>query len=198
MKLKQQYSVEPVGATQAREFIRQWHYSGYCPPGRYYFGLVEREGNTIHGVAVFGRPPGAKTAKCYNPAAPERIIELRRLACIDNTPKNVESFLIGACLRELKSSGAYDACLSMADPSWGHSGVIYQASNFRYLGHEAGHGTRYFIIDGKRLHAKTAYDVYGFSGYNQLAATLGGDRVEMVIPPPKHVYLYPFAGIQKF
>ena len=66
--------------------------------------------------------------------AERKVIELKRLCCIDNTPKNTESYFIGKTLRWLKQNTDYDLVVSYADTFYGHSGVIYKASNFKHVG----------------------------------------------------------------
>ena len=97
----------------------------------YCFGLYD--GKALIGSMVFGRPAMANQWKKYGDKA-EDVIELRRLACIDDTPKNTESFFIGHALRHLKKNTTIKAVISYADSNYGHSGIIYKASNFKYLG----------------------------------------------------------------
>ena len=75
-------------------------------------------------------------------------MELRRLCCIDNTPKNTESYFISKTLILLRKIGIRKV-LSLADPNYGHNGGIYKASNFTLLGEERGGGSRDIFIDGE-------------------------------------------------
>lgn len=116
-----------------KQFIEKWHYSksingimsSYC------FKLMNN--NEIIGGMIFGKLGMANAWKKYAENA-EDVIELRRLCCIDDTPKNTESFFIGACLRWLKKNTNIKIIVSYADPEYGHSGIIYQASNFTMIG----------------------------------------------------------------
>ena len=116
-----------------KQFIEKWHYSksingimsSYC------FKLMNN--NEIIGAMIFGKLGMANAWKKYAENA-EDVIELRRLCCIDDTPKNTESFFIGACLRWLKKNTNIKIVVSYADPEYGHSGIIYQASNFTMIG----------------------------------------------------------------
>lgn len=116
-------------------------------------------------------------------------LELSRLVMLDKAGKNSESRFIGWALRWLKKNTDKHAVISFADPRFGHVGTIYKASNWEYLGHEKGHGTRRIVVDGEWLHSKTAYDRWGMSGAN-LIARLAPRTVEIVVCPPKHVYRY--------
>ena len=89
---------------------------------------------------------------------PDNVIELRRLCCIDDTPKNTESYFIGATLRLLRKDWGHGIVVSYADKEYGHSGVIYRASNFKMVGEIK--GARVIIYGDKRYHDKTIRTKY--------------------------------------
>jgi len=62
------------------------------------------------------------------------VLELRRLCCTDESPKNSESYFISKMLMLLRKHTDAELVISYADPTHGHSGVIYQASNFQRVG----------------------------------------------------------------
>jgi len=82
----------------------------------------------------------------------EDVIELRRLCCVDNSPKNTESFFIGAALRQLKKDWGGRLVVSYADKEHGHTGGIYKASNFKMVGEIP--GAKVIIYNGKQYHDK--------------------------------------------
>lgn len=159
------YFIQEITAKQAKPFVLQWHYSKSMPNGKHYFGLYRE--NELIGVAVYGEPAMRHQSKCYSCD-----IELRRLCLIDDTPKNAESRFISLTLKDLKRKG-YSAVLSLADPEHDHSGVIYKASNFEFLGEERGGGSRLIVIDGVEIHSRTAFAKYGISGIKNLQELLG-------------------------
>lgn len=176
-------SFEKVDDSKAvRAFVTRYHYSGSCPPGNTYFAASHR--GRMVGAAVYRKPSLPKTRAAYGVD-----LELSRLVMADECGKNSESRFVGFQLRWLKRHSSAVAVISFADPHHGHSGIIYRASNFTYLGREKGHGTRRIYIDGEELHSKTAYDRYGCSGA-KLKDLLPDKRVEVVVRPPKHVYLF--------
>jgi hypothetical protein len=81
-------------------------------------------------------------------------------------------------------------CISLADPNVGHFGVIYRASNFKYLGTEKGGGSRDIFIDGVKMHSRTAYAKYGASGYKKLKELFPDKNIIVSEKKRKHVYLY--------
>ncbi len=61
--------------------------------------------------------------------------ELARLWIDDNMPRNAESWLIGKALRHVNRTYAdVQFIVSYADPSAGHVGTIYKASNWEFDG----------------------------------------------------------------
>lgn len=151
------YKVLPCKREEIREFIESWHYSGSINGimSSYCFKLVD--GDEIIGAMVFGRLGMANAWKKYGEKE-EDVIELRRLCCIDDTPKNTESFFIGKALRWLRVNTEVKRVVSYADPEYGHIGTIYKASNFKLIG-TTGKG-RVIIWNGKKYHDKTIRTTY--------------------------------------
>jgi hypothetical protein len=150
-------SVKPCLRRDVQSFIETHHYSksingciaDYC------FSLNYED--VMIGAAFFGRMAMAGQWKKYG-AVESDVIELRRLCCIDDTPKNTESFFIGAMLRWLKKHTPHKVVVSYADAEHGHTGTIYKASNFKYLGRAA--GAKIIVHDGKTYHDKTIRTKY--------------------------------------
>ena len=176
------YHVPAARAPAHRDFVREHHYSKACPPGMHWFSAWF-DGELV-GVMLFRKPSLPNTGGAYGCD-----LELSRLVMLDKAGKNSESRFIGWALRWLRKNTDKCAVVSFADPRFGHVGTIYKASNWEYLGHERGHGTRRIVVDGEWLHSKTAYDRWGMSGAN-LITHLAPCKVEIVVCPPKHVYRY--------
>jgi hypothetical protein len=150
--------VKQVERKEIESFIEKNHYSGsingcitdYC------YGLYDRD--VLKGALFFGRLAMANQWKKYTDN-PENIIELRRLCCINDTPKNTESYFIGKALRMLKKDWKSDGIVvSYADMEYGHEGTIYKASNFKCLGTIK--GAKVIIHNGKRYHDKAIRTFY--------------------------------------
>ena len=142
---------------EIKSFIETWHYSKSINglKSNYCFKLMDKE--TIIGAMIYGQIGMANVWKKY--AANEHdLIELRRLCCIDNTPKNTESYFIGFTLRWLKKNTDIKKVISYADSNYNHSGVIYRASNFNYLGMTL--GGRVIVYNNKQYHDKTIRTKY--------------------------------------
>ncbi len=150
-----------VAATKrqdVKDFIEQWHYSGSINGciADFCFSLTDREGK-LRGALFYGRMAMANQYKKFG-ATESDVIELRRLCCDDNTPKNAESFFIGRSLRLLRRSWHGKTVVSYADKEYGHSGIIYKASNFKYLGDSK--GAKVIIWNGRRYHDKAIRTKY--------------------------------------
>lgn len=60
---------------------------------------------------------------------------MRRLACIDDTCRNAESYFIGQTIKWLKRNAPMvRIIISYADEQFGHHGIIYKAANFKHVG----------------------------------------------------------------
>lgn len=161
-------------------FVKRHHYSkSLCRGTKYIFAILE--GKRIIGVAAFGTPVGRHCQSKYSKTG-QPVLELKRLCLIDDTPKNSESWFIGQCLRQLKSTREFDGILSYADPKMNHEGIIYKASNFSYLGRQRTGSTK-TIIDGKRISAASA-KAKKLNALNQ--------RPKLVYDKPKHIFYYGF------
>lgn len=185
------YKVSICDRKEIVDFIEFWHYSknvnglttDYC------FKLQDEDDKVI-GAMIYGKIAMADVWKKY--AAKESdLIELKRLCCIDNTPKNTESFFIGSTLRWLKKNTEIITVISYADMIYNHEGTIYKASNFVHKGMTA--KGRVIMFEGKRYHDKTIRTKYKgelkpfavrikeaiITGQAKYAATKG-----------KHIYIY--------
>lgn len=158
MSIKDEYYVKKVERKEIKEFIEKHHYShningciaDYC------FGLYLKSTNILVGAMFYGKMAMANQYKKYGEQ--HEVIELRRLVLVDDTPKNTESFFIGWSLRWLKKNTDIKTIVSYADPNYGHSGVIYKATNFKHVGMTS--PGRVIIYNGKKYHDKTIRTKY--------------------------------------
>ncbi len=116
--------VVSVTKDAANAMIRR-HYLGRWP-GVCVLRLALKKQDVLLGVIVFALPP-RETAKRYGGAT----WELARLWVDDSVPQNAETYLIARAIRHIKSVyPAVKVLVSYADPSAGHSGMIYKAANW--------------------------------------------------------------------
>jgi len=176
-----------------RKFLKRWHYSDYVNIQAKHTFCLFRDGNfgipEMVGVCVYTRPAGPSAGQSYYPEAPDKVLELRRLCLIDETPKNAESFFVSRSIKWLKKNTDWEFILSYADMEQGHSGVIYRASNFEDLGVTS--AGKNLEIDGKRFHIRTlsmldrTYSVEINRKYKEK-----DPNVKVLETLPKNIYTY--------
>lgn len=186
----QGWYIIPVLRNEVRDFIETNHYShninglkvSQC------FKLVDNLGS-FKGAILFGA--AATTAWKKYSDSENKVIELRRLVCVDDTPKNAESFFVGGCIRWLKKHTDYETVISYADPNHGHQGTIYKASNFKYEGL-----TSPCVVidhDGKTYHdraLRTKYKGKLKPFAVRLSSALLSGKATSRIQEGKHIYVY--------
>lgn len=117
-------TVEPVSRADANWMIER-HYLGRWPGVCVCTLALMLEGVTL-GVIVFALPP-RETAKRYG----GETWELARLWVDEAVPANAETFVIGKAIRFIRRNHpTVRTLVSYADPSVGHAGTIYRASNW--------------------------------------------------------------------
>ncbi len=107
------------------------------------------------GVCMFATPCSENVRSApFGPAEKHRVTELHRLVLLDECPRNSESHFISRALKILLEKKPGIRCvLSFADPSAGHAGTIYQATNFIYTG-QSSPATFYLDADGRLRHPR--------------------------------------------
>jgi hypothetical protein len=185
-----------------KPFIIANHYSHSCHVVGAPISFSLMHENDMIGAMVYGYTAMVGQWKSFMDYGVEKesdMVELRRLVCIDDTPRNTESYFIGNTIRWLKKNTDFKIIVSYADPHHGHAGTIYKASNFNHTGMSSPGK----IIDwnGRRYHDKSIRD------YNRTIFKKTGERVllpmavklrkalddgeaHMVTTPGKHIYVY--------
>jgi len=155
--LKQWY-VEKTSRLLIREFVEKWHYSGSINGciADYCYALYSPD-QCMKGAMFFGRMAMRNQWKRFSQRESD-VIELRRLCCVDDTPKNAESFFISRAIKLLSREWTGDIIVSYADKEFGHSGTIYKASNFTMLGEIK--GAKVILYRGKYYHDKSIRTKY--------------------------------------
>jgi hypothetical protein len=173
-----------------RAFIEEHHYSKNVNglDVRYCFCLTYN--NSLVGGMIYGRLAMRNAYKKYA-REEEDVIELRRLCCIDDTPKNTESFFIAKSIQYLTKRTTLKRIVSYADPTFGHEGTIYKASNFQYQGDTA--KGKVILYKGKRYHDKAVRTKYNGTLKPfavELLRALETGEAEYICTESKRVYVY--------
>ena len=175
----------PCDRQEIKEFIEHWHYSnnvnGVNSP--YCFKLLDK-GDLI-GAMMYGWISMAGVWKKYV-SEEKHLIELRRLCCIDDTPKNTESYFIGRTLRWMKNNTDIKKVISYADKTYNHEGGIYKASNFKHLGMTK--KSKVIVWNNKLYHEKTIRNDRPYA--RRVKAAVDNGQAYYKDTLPKHIYMY--------
>ena len=179
------YTVSLCNRNEIKEFIETYHYSkninGISSP--YCFKLLDN-GDMI-GAMVYGYIAMQGVWKKYAEKETD-LIELRRLCCIDDTPKNTESYFIGYTLRWLIDNTSIKKVISYADETYNHKGVIYKASNFKHLGMTS--KGKVIVYKNKLYHDKTIRTKKPYAERIKTALDNGTAHYRDTLG--KHIYMY--------
>lgn len=127
------YSVESISYRSAYDFVEEFHYAkGMSNTCVFAHGLFDDLGALV-GVAVW-LCPTQRVCKTVDPDSWKRVISLSRLAIHPNVPKNACSFLMSRSIALIRKDGRYRSLVSYADTARGHTGLIYRASGWSYMG----------------------------------------------------------------
>ena len=119
--------------SEIRSFIETHHYSKSINgvKSTFCFKILFKE--RLVGAILFGQLSTTAWKKFSN--VEEEVLELRRLVLVDAAKKNSESRVISKAIKQIKkANSAVKFIVSYADPNYGHTGVIYRASNFKFVG----------------------------------------------------------------
>ncbi len=168
-----QYHIRKVNSLTASNFYSRWHYLGntdFISTVNYgaYFE------NICHGVISYGSPNAKKMKNYYDENTQKGWWEIKRLAMVDDAPKNSESRFIKVSRILLRKEFFVKGILTLADTSVNHTGIIYRASGFKYIGLTAQKSD--YVLNGKKIQRGKV-------------ANLGGDWVER---PRKHLFVMEF------
>lgn len=128
-----QYEFKVCELETIKAFMESHHYSRSSNVAAVYCFALMSKRKGIVGAAIYSKPAMNSIYKLYANKE-EDVVELRRLVCIDDTPKNTESFFVGKTLRWLVQNTNKKTVVTYADPSFGHVGHAYRACNMKYDG----------------------------------------------------------------
>jgi hypothetical protein len=134
--LKNEWEVRPVCYEFAKRFITRYHYArGGSNTAVYLHGLF-RKGDIFdeqcQGVAWWLATTRAAAEATY-PENWKGVLALSRLAIAPSTPSNACTFLL-ARSRRMIDRNVWPCLVTYADERKGHTGAIYRADNWTYIG----------------------------------------------------------------
>lgn len=124
------WSVKTIYLSTALECVKQWHYAktaSNTATARH--GLFDPNGEVV-GACIW--IPPTKGAALTVSQEWQGVLACSRLVCSPACPKNAASFLLGRSIKLLPYR--WHTLLTYADSNQGHTGQIYKATNWEYLG----------------------------------------------------------------
>jgi hypothetical protein len=177
--------VKPIPFVAAKTLMARNHYLHSLPGGtKLTFGSFV--GERLFGAMSFGAGPANAFSLVYR-ASPDDCMVLTRLWLSDSLPRNSESRVISIIIRSLRQHTRVKFLVSYADPSQGHLGTIYQATNWLYTGLSESMPL-YDLGDGKARQSRSLAHGFGTHSVKHLVAN--GVNVTLVPQSRKHRYVY--------
>ena len=153
------FLIRSIPTSVARQVCETKHYLGSYPGGSLLnFGMFASD--MLLGVAVLGAGP--TNLHClFSKARREEVICLSRFWLDDRLGKNSESRALAIVLRLLRRyQSTAKAVVAYSDPEAGHTGAIYRACGFLYIG-ESSAMTLYRLPDGTVHHSRSLGHRFG-------------------------------------
>lgn len=146
---KAEWEIRPVSLDSARRVVSKEHYAGGASNTATYLHGLFRRGELFdeqcEGVAWW-IPPTRSAAEATYPKNWRGVLCLSRLVIRPGVPKNACSFLLGGS-RRLISRDRWPCLVTYADDWRGHTGGIYRADNWHYVGKTKPERT--YVLNGK-------------------------------------------------
>lgn len=185
---KSEWFVETCSRHEAQRLVAEYHYAQLSSP------VI----SCRHGLFRYDDPVRCQGAALWIPPTREaavkvlkqldlkgevpwqRVLALSRLVVAPEVPTNGASFLMTCSEKLIRKDGVWKVLVTYADTRLGHTGAIYKATGWTYLG-ETGASRSYIREDGMMIANKTG------SRHRSEAemAALGAVRTD---PYPKHKF----------
>lgn len=150
-----EWFVDTVPLSTCQRLVRKHHYAGSGPnTATFRHGLMRLDEPTrVWGVAWW-IPPTRSAAEATWDGDWRAVLSLSRLVVVPEAPVNAASFLIGRSVRLIRRDARWRCLVTYADEWQGHTGAIYRATNWEYLGTTSAEPT--FVDEGGRMVARKA------------------------------------------
>ena len=201
-------SIRQIDKPTAKKMVVKYHYSKlwtkcsvalglFIDTGKEHSFFDEPEEKMI-GVIVYGDPIGRLTGQSISDEIDRtEVLELTRLFIDDGYGSKIESWFISQSFNWLKKNmSEIKALISYASPVEGHSGTIYQATNWIYQGIKNRWNDGWifkFEEDGRWMHGRNIFPYYKTNDPEEIRKQVNKTfwiRKEL----QKHRYVYILAG----
>ena len=132
---KHDYLVRDVPLHVAQDLVRRYHYAaGGSNTGVYCHGLFNRSFPFDCLGIAWWLPPTKSCAIASWDGLWQEVLSLSRLVIAPTVPKNAASFLLSHSVKLIKKDRRYKCLITYADTWQKHTGAIYRAANWEYVG----------------------------------------------------------------
>jgi hypothetical protein len=133
---REHWRVRPVALSTAQRMVAQYHYArGGSNTAVACFGLFHWTrtfwDDDCYGV-TWWLPPTVAAARSVCADHPERVLALSRMVIAPGAPRNAATFLLARSVKALDARWTH--LVTYADEWRGHTGGVYKAANWRYVG----------------------------------------------------------------
>ena len=177
--------VGPLSPRDARNSCKNYHYLKSYPGGSLLdFGIFVQQ--ALLGVVVIGA--GAfNIHRLFKDAEPDQVVCLSRLWLDDRCGRNSESRVLGIIRRAMRRwRTGIKVIVAYSDPAAGHTGMVYRAAGFLYVGRSAAMALLR-LPDGTIHHSRSLGHSFGTHSLAHFA--VHGMQLERVPQSSKFVYV---------
>lgn len=178
---KSEWCVRDVPLSLCQRLVAEHHYArGGSNTGVYTHGLFRVDDDfTCYGIAWW-LPPTRPAAESTFPENWKGVLALSRLAILPGVPKNAASFLLARSRRMIDRS-TWPCLVTYADEWRGHTGHIYTADNWTYVGKTK--PSEVFVRDGVMVSRKAGPKT-------RTRAEMAAIGAEFIGAFPKHKFIH--------
>lgn len=138
---------------QAEDLVARLHYAGGgANTATFRHGLYRKTEWPLYPVGAAWWIPPTRSAAEATWSDWTRVLALSRLVLDPDVPKNGASFLLARSVRLIERSGEWDCLVTYADEWQGHTGAIYRAAGWEYVGLTK--PERVYVIGGRMVARK--------------------------------------------
>lgn len=167
-----------------------FHYAKAVPAVQYAFNIFN-DADEWCGVILYGGGANRNITAEFGVCSGE-ILELVRCALNGKQGHGNTSKAVAMTMKELhKINPLVKILISYADLDQDHAGIIYQATNWIYLGQTNTDDCSAYIINGRKTHRKSVYSKYGRQDFDWILQNVD-PKAEKFYTKGKHKYIYCF------
>lgn len=159
-----QFNIKIAEWPDAKNLLMRFHYQG-C--GRAGLSIGAYDNDKLTAVATFCRPMRQETATKQNIAYSD-ILELARLVINPSyQSRNFASWFLSRAVKLLAKNNECKMLIAFADPTFGHVGIIYKSSNWKYDGTTSASYWYYHRRQNTIIHKKTVWNAAKRAGLSE-------------------------------